>query len=317
MSAYVGRYAPSPTGDLHLGNALAAVCAWARARRAGGRVVLRMDDLDRPRAKEGAAARIEDDLATLGLTFDAGPGTDDIGAPYVQSHNEREYFLHAGRLRSLGRLYACRCSRKDIQRAASAPHEGEEGPAYPGTCRELDLPFDDPSLPVAWRFRVPPGVRAIDDALCGRYEQDVATVVGDFVVKRKDGVYGYHLACVVDDNRQGVTEVVRGRDLLASSPRQAQLYDAFELPVPGYAHTPLWIEGDGKRMAKRRGDRTLRALFAQGETGEQVLGRIGRALGVCGAGEAIDAEALAQRLDDETLRPAAVTDAGPVPAQVG
>jgi glutamyl-tRNA synthetase len=312
MSGYVGRYAPSPTGDLHLGNALAAVCAWARARRAGGRVLLRMEDLDQPRAVAGAAARIERDLARLGLDFDAGPGTDDEGAPYVQSECGPLYDQAFVKLVAAGRLYACRCSRKDLARLASAPHEGEEGPAYGGACRSLHLPMEGDALAVAWRFRVEAGEERVLDGLAGPSAQDVAAAVGDFVVRRKDGIVAYHLAVVVDDARQGVTEVVRGRDLLSSTPRQVQLYRALGEPVPAYAHIPLWVGPDGHRLAKRKGDETLGALLERGVCPEELLGRIGRALGVCAAGERLSARALADRLDDDVLRAERVSDDGPL-----
>lgn len=312
MPGYVGRYAPSPTGDLHLGNALAAVAAFARARRRGGRFLLRLDDLDLPRVVPGAAERITEDLACLGLAFDAGPGSVDEGAPYVQSACGPLYEEALAKLRAAGRLYACRCSRKDLQRLASAPHVGEEGPPYPGTCRELDLPLDDPSLPVAWRFRVAPGDVVIEDALQGAFVQDVAREVGDFVVRRKDGIVAYHLAVVVDDARQGVTEVVRGRDLLQSTPRQVQLYEALSEAPPAYAHAPLWTGPDGHRLAKRRGEGTLRALCDDGTSLDELRGAIGRALGVAGPGERLSAAALFERIDDDVLAVADVTDAGPV-----
>lgn len=305
---YVGRYAPSPTGDLHLGNVLAAVCAWARARQAGGRILLRMEDLDRPRVVPGAAERIVEDLERLGLSFDAGPHRDDGRGPYVQSQCLPRYEAALERLREQGHLFACRCSRKDLQRIASAPHAGEEGPVYPGTCRDAGLPFDDPDLPVSWRFRVAPGVVEIEDRLAGRYAQDVASEVGDFVVRRKDGIFAYHLAVVVDDARQGVTEVVRGRDLLSSAPRQVLLYRALDEAPPAYAHVPLWLEKDGRRLAKRRGSETLHALFEAGVSPEEILGRVGRALGVAEAGERLDADALAARLVPEVLSAAAVIE---------
>lgn len=312
MTQYVGRYAPSPTGDLHLGNVLAAVCAWARARQAKGRLVLRMEDLDQPRVVEGAAERILEDLARLGLDFDTGPGSVDEGAPYVQSQCGPLYDAALEKLFESGRLYACQCSRKDLARLASAPHAGEEGPPYPGTCRELDLPFDDPSRPVSWRFRVEPGEVVIEDRLQGRYAQDVAREVGDFVVRRKDGIVAYHLAVVVDDARQGVTEVVRGRDLLSSTPRQVLLYRALDEAVPAYAHIPLWTGPDGQRLAKRKGEGTLRALFDAGMTPEEVLARVGRALGVARGDERLTAAALLERLTEEALSVAKVTDEGPL-----
>jgi glutamyl-queuosine tRNA(Asp) synthetase len=300
-SSYVGRYAPSPTGDLHLGNALAAVVAWARARRAGGACRLRMEDLDLPRVVPGAAARIEADLATLGLAFD--------GPTLVQSQHVARYRAALADLRARGLLYACKCSRKEL---ASAPHVGEEGPAYPGTCRALALPFDDPQLPVAWRFRVEPGEVVVEDALQGRFTQDVQREVGDFVVMRKDGVIPYQLAVVVDDLHQGVTEVVRGRDLLSSAPRQVLLFRALARDgqrTPTFAHTPLWVDERGERLSKRRGDEPtlLRALFDRGESGPQVLGRIARALGIAASErDGIDAPALADALDDAKLARATV-----------
>lgn len=305
---YVGRYAPSPTGDLHLGNVLAALCAWARARRAGGRCRLRIEDLDTPRVVPGATARILEDLRTLGLSFD--------GELLVQSRDLAPYHEALARLRALGLLYACRCSRKDLARVASAPHEGDEGPPYPGTCRDLGLPFDDPALPVAWRLRVPAGLVVVDDALQGRFAQDVAREVGDFVVKRKDGLIAYQLAVVVDDLRQGVTEVVRGRDLLSSAPRQVQLFDALGGQAPRFAHVPLLVDATGARLAKRNmesatrsgeGATLLRSLMATGPSAERVIGMLGHALGVCGAEACLDAEKLAERLDDEALRRATVS----------
>lgn len=297
---YVGRVAPSPTGDLHAGNAFAALCAWARARRVGGRCLLRIEDLDTPRVVAGASAHILEDLAALGLAFD--------GAPLVQSHDLSPYLSALDTLRAQGALYACRCSRKDLARAASAPHEGEEGAPYPGTCRELGLPFDDPALPVAWRFRVPDGTVVVEDALQGSFAQDVQREVGDFVVRRKDGLLAYQLAVVVDDLRQGVTEVVRGRDLLTSAPRQVQLFRALGATVPAFAHLPLLVDEGGARLAKRSGDgqRSLRALLARGASQQRVLGAFGAALGVCEVGESIGAAALAVRLDDAVLRRATV-----------
>ncbi|OGQ12000.1 MAG: tRNA glutamyl-Q(34) synthetase GluQRS [Deltaproteobacteria bacterium RBG_16_71_12] len=298
---YLGRYAPSPTGDLHVGNAFAAVCAWARARRAGGRCLLRIEDLDTPRVVAGSAERIVEDLMALGLTFD--------GDALVQSRDLSPYHDALARLRAAGALYACRCSRRDLARAASAPHEGDEGPPYPGTCRDLGLPFDEPAPPVAWRFRMPAGVVTVDDALQGPLAQDVRREVGDVVVRRKDGLIAYQLAVVVDDLRQRVTEVVRGRDLLSSAPRQAQLCRALGATPPSFAHVPLLVDGAGARVAKRSmgAELTLRALFARGLSSARVLGMIGRALGVCEETASIDAATLAARLDDDVLRRATVT----------
>lgn len=293
---YVGRYAPSPTGDLHLGNALAAVCAWARARRAHGACLLRIEDLDTPRVVAGSRERIEEDLARLGLTFD--------GEVLVQSEHTDRYHAALMQLREAGLVYACKCSRKDLLRAASAPHEGEEGPPYPGTCRDLALPFDDPELPVAWRFRVD-GARnvVVEDALQGTYAQDVESVVGDFIVKRKDGLLAYQLAVVVDDILQGVTEVVRGRDLLSSSPRQVLLFRALGGTPPRFAHIPLWVDAEGHRLSKRNGTSPdlLRTLWARGVSPADVIERIAAILDVISVNPVRDVRALADLLDDEIL----------------
>lgn len=276
------------------------MCCWARARRAGGRCLLRIEDLDTPRVVAGATERILEDLCALGLDFD--------GEVVVQSRDLAPYHQALAHLRASGALYACRCSRKDLARAASAPHEGEEGPPYPGTCRALGLPFDDPALPVAWRFRVPAGAVTVDDALQGRFTQDVQAEVGDFVVRRKDALIAYQLAVVVDDARQGVTEVVRGRDLLSSAPRQVQLFRALGAPPPRFAHVPLLVDDTGARLAKRSADAPalVRDLLASGLTGARVLGLMGHALGVCDQGEHLDAAALALRLDEAPLRRAFV-----------
>lgn len=294
--SYVGRYAPSPTGDLHLGNALAAICAWARARRAGpaARCLLRIEDLDTPRIVDGARERIEEDLARLGLTFDG----DDV---LVQSEHTDRYHAALMQLRAAGLVYACKCSRKDLLRAASAPHEGEEGPPYPGTCRALALPFDEPELPVAWRFRVDEdSVVTVHDALQGEYTQDVARMVGDFVVKRKDGLLAYQLAVVVDDILQNITEVVRGRDLLSSAPRQVLLFRALGATPPKFAHIPLWVDAEGHRLSKRNGTSPdlLRTLHARGVSPADVVGRIAAVLGIDGVR---DVATLAARLDDAVL----------------
>lgn len=299
MSGYVGRYAPSPTGDLHLGNALAAFCAWAQARRQGGRCLLRIEDLDTPRVVPGSAARLQEDLAALGLHFD--------GEVLTQSAHLGRYQAALDTLRARGLVYGCACTRKELSRAASAPHAGEEGPPYPGTCRDKGLPLADPARPVSWRFRVGPGRVRVEDRWQGTLEQDVAAEVGDFVLKRRDGIFAYQLAVVVDDLFQGVTEVVRGRDLLSSAPRQVLLARALGGEPPRFAHLPLWVDEAGQRLSKRRGEEPtlLRVLRAQ-ESAGRILGRLGRALGVCSAGEEIDAPTLAARLQEESLQRAEV-----------
>ena len=296
--SYVGRYAPSPTGPLHLGNLFAAVWATYRARRVQGRLFLRMEDLDAARCRPEYARCILEDLEALGFRFDAGPGTVDSWGPYVQSERLDRYEWALKHLADQGLTYRCRCSRKEIANHASAPHAGEEGPIYPGTCR---LRVPDEGSPCAIRFRVPDERVCVTDHWAGEVCQHLPSEVGDFVVRRKDGVMAYHLAVVVDDALQGVTEVVRGRDLLSSSPRQVSLFRALGYPAPSFAHLPLWVGEDGHRLAKRRGDQTIRALL-EAESPEAILSRVGRVLGVCESGEPLTLEALLERLDDEMAR---------------
>ena len=296
--SYVGRYAPSPTGPLHLGNLFAAVWATYRARRAQGRLFLRMEDLDAARCRPEFAAFILEDLAALGFQFDAGPGTDDAWGPYVQSDRLMFYENALKHLSERGLTYRCRCSRKEIANHASAPHAGEEGPIYPGTCRDRSLGEEHAC---ALRYRVPDERVCVEDHWAGQVCQHLPSEVGDFVVRRKDGVMAYHLAVVVDDALQGVTEVVRGRDLLSSSPRQVSLFEALGYRAPSFAHLPLWVDEEGRRLAKRKGDQTLRALLKL-ESPEQVLSRVGLVLGVCESGEPLDLNELLQRMDDEMGR---------------
>lgn len=263
----IGRYAPSPTGLLHVGNAFAAVITLARARRRGGRCLLRIEDLDTPRVLPGAAHTILDDLAALGLRFDAFDvvGSSDHGLREAtidgvlwQSRRTRAYEQALQRLIAADLVYACRCSRKDLQRAASAPHVGDDGPAYPGTCRDLGLALDAPETALRVRIdrlvdRFAGGVRdvVVRDAWQGTYTQDVVAEVGDIVVRRKDGLFSYQLAVVVDDGAQEITEVVRGVDLLSSAPRQVLLHQALGQKSPGFAHLPMLVDEAGERLSKR------------------------------------------------------------------
>ena len=312
---YRGRYAPSPTGDLHLGNLLAAMVAWARARQSKGEIWLRMEDLDEAREVPGAAKRILEDLAHLELDFDAGPQHPVGNETFVQSTSKAHYEKALRKLSDRQLLYGCTCSRKDLAQLASAPHVGEDGPPYPGFCRDAGHSITDTQPPRALRFRVPSGSVSFEDVLQGEYSQDVASRVGDFVVRRKDNVHAYQLAVVVDDGRQGITEVVRGCDLISSTPRQIQLFRALDYPIPQFAHLPLWVDGTGERLAKRSGSRTVRALLEAGESPSQILGRVGRALGVCSEGEKIRARDLAERMTPEVLSVRRISDDGPLPAK--
>lgn len=244
-----GRFAPSPTGPLHLGSLVAAVGSWLFARRAGGRWLVRMEDLDRPRVVPGSAEEILEALRRYGLEWD--------GDVVYQSQRTTLYETALAQLREKGLVYDCGCSRAELQRTASAPLGRE--PVYPGTCRN-GLPPGREARAV--RFRAPNETIAFDDLLRGRVEENVAEVTGDFVVRRADGVFAYQLAVVVDDAAQGVTQVVRGGDLLSSTARQIALQRALGLPTPEYAHLPLVVNADGSKLGKRDGALPLPSLDA-------------------------------------------------------
>jgi glutamyl-tRNA synthetase len=269
------RFAPSPTGDLHLGGALTALAShWlARSAPKGGQTLLRVEDLDRPRVVAGAEARQEEDLAWLGLDWDLGP--------YRQSERLDEYERALRQLGALGRTYPCDCSRAEIARVASAPHEGEEV-VYPGTCRDLPPERELRRAP-AWRLRVETSdVVAWTDGVRGPVEPGLVRAGGDFVLRRGDGVFAYQLAVAVDDLVMGITAVVRGDDLVASTPRQLLLMKllAGSERLPEYWHLPLVRAADGTRLAKRTPGSTVRDLRARGHSAERVVGQLAHALGL-------------------------------------
>jgi glutamyl-tRNA synthetase len=267
-SAHRGRFAPSPTGPLHLGNAWAALLGWLWARSEGGTFALRIEDLDAARCRPEFTDALRRDLDWLGLTFD--------GPVLVQSQRGAVYEAALQRLAEAGRVYPCFCSRAEVARAATAPHgAAEDGPVYPGTCAHLSTSQPEARghpRPPALRFRAEAGAARFVDALHGSVEQDVQAVVGDFVVRRNDGVASYQLAVVVDDAESGVTHVLRGEDLLTSTPRQLQLASALGLAAPAYAHVPLLLGEDGKRLAKRSGPPGLTELRQAGVPPEGVVG---------------------------------------------
>ena len=254
MPAVRGRFAPSPTGPLHLGSLVAAVGSWLFARSAGGEWLVRMEDLDGPRVVPGAADEILRALERYGLAWD--------GEVAVQSGRTRLYEEALGRLRSAGLAYDCGCTRAEVARAAGAPDASDpvDAAVYAGTCRNGLAPG---RAARAVRFRVPEGMVAFEDRVRGRVEEEVARAVGDFVVKRADGPFAYQLAVVVDDGAQGVTEVVRGGDLLSSTARQIALQRALGLPAPSYAHLPLVLGPDGRKLGKRDGALPLETLDAR------------------------------------------------------
>jgi glutamyl-tRNA synthetase len=287
------RFAPSPTGDLHLGGAWTALASWAFARAMGGRTVLRVEDIDTPRVVAGSAERIGEDLAWLGLSWDVGP--------IAQSTRLALYEESLAKLDAAGLTYPCDCSRAEIARAASAPQGGDEGreSVYPGTCRDAS-PGRELKRPPAIRLRVPEGTTiAFDDAIRGYVEEDVAKQVGDFVLRRGDGVFAYQLVVAIDDAEMGISHVVRGDDLLGSTARQILLMRLLDqVRVPIYAHVPLVVAPDGERLAKRTRGRTVRELAERGMPAEALIGILAHGLGLIddSASEALSAREVASAL---------------------
>lgn len=276
-----GRYAPSPSGDLHLGNLRTAILAWAMARRGGKSFYMRVEDLDRVRP--GAAERQLSDLQAMGLDWDVSPGSaaestegKEAGVLY-QSTRLAAYERAVQRLREAGLVYECYCTRREIQEASSAPH-GAPG-AYPGTCRGLSEAQREErraQRPPALRLRAERTSYTVHDDFYGLY----TGLVDDFVLVRNDGTYAYNLTSVVDDAFVGVEQIVRGDDLLPSAPRQAYLAGLLGLPQPRYAHVPLALNEEGKRLAKRDGAVTLPQLQEAGVTIPEVLGWIAASIPV-------------------------------------
>ena len=295
------RFAPSPTGDLHVGGAWTALASWALARAAGGTTVLRVEDIDTPRVVHGSAARITEDLVWLGLAWDEGPNGAGLHALYTQSERAPIYDAKLASLAAAGLTYACDCSRAEISRVASAPHAGEEI-IYPGTCRDAPSNREMKRAP-AIRLRVPVGSLVVfDDLVRGRIEQHVGESVGDFVLRRGDGVYAYQLVVAVDDAAMDVTHVVRADDLLGSTARQILLMELLgteRAHIPAYAHVPMVVAADGERLAKRAGSATIRALRERGIPREAVIGTLAAGLGLVAG----PARPLAPREVAATLQP--------------
>ena len=268
----VGRFAPSPTGDLHVGSALAALAAWASVRSVGGRFLVRIEDTDGPRVVPGASERQLGALRRLGLDWD--------GPVVRQSERGDLYDAALARLAAAGRLFACRRSRRDLAGLASAPH-GPDGPPYPAAWRTPPLTPDalGRTAEAAVRFQVAPGEVRFTDLVQGVVTENVASTVGDVVLRRRDGVVAYQLAVVVDDIAQGVTEVVRGADLLGSTARQIQIIGALGATVPTYAHVPLLVSTAGDKLSKRDGALSVDALFDAGVPAEALVGWLAGMLG--------------------------------------
>jgi len=279
-NVYRGRIAPSPTGYLHAGHALTFWHAQERAQANSGTMILRVEDLDPQRCRPEFCDAIIPDLSWFGLRWDEGPDVGGPTGPYSQSERQDHYLDAWTKLRDAGLIYPCRCSRKDVLQTAVAPHDEDEEPIYPGTCRPVtEAQIDSArnhSEPqgVHWRFQVPDGeeLRFRDERL-GEQQAVAGKDFGDFVVWRKDDVPAYQLAVVVDDAAMNVTEVVRGEDLLTSTFRQLLLYRALGKEIPKFYHTALITDESGKRLAKRHASQSLRALRGSGVTPEQIRSR--------------------------------------------
>lgn len=295
-----GRFAPSPTGALHVGNLRTALVAWLSARAAGGRFIVRMEDLDRVTSSRDHERRQLADLAAIGVDHD--------GDVVRQSERFDLYDAAIERLTAAGSTYPCFCTRREIHEAVSAPHAdgGLPDGAYPGTCRRLSAAERRRRAADAAAAGRRPALRldasaaapvTVHDRLAGEY----TGVVDDVVLRRNDGVPAYNLAVVVDDAAQGVTEVVRGDDLLSSTPRQIHLQRLLGLPEPTYLHVPLVLDPDGARLAKRHGAVTLGDLASIGVTAHDVVSALAHSLGLAESGEAVAASDLVERFDVHRL----------------
>ena len=298
-----GRFAPSPTGDLHLGNLRTALVAWLAARSSGRRLLVRMEDLDRHNSSTSNADRQLADLAALGLDWD--------GEVVFQGDRFDLYRDAIDRLATSGRVYPCFCTRREIRAeidaAAAAPHEHLPVGAYPGTCRDLTEGERAERLAAgrrpALRLRTDGESIVVDDVVAGRFEG----AVDDVVLARADGVPAYNLAGVVDDGVQGVTQVVRGVDLLASTPRHVLLQRLLGFPTPEYLHVPLVVGDDGQRLAKRHGAVTLDALGEEGWSPADVVAALARSLGLAVQGERVTVQRLVERFDPALIPTSPVT----------
>ena len=271
----VGRFAPSPSGRMHLGNIYSAVLSWLSARSQGGRWILRLEDLDRQRCHPEYATQIEDDLRWLGLDWDEGGTLGGPNGPYYQSQRTEFYINALEQLRGTGRLYPCFCTRADIM-ASSAPHQSDGMIVYSGKCRQLtaaQIADLQATRKPAIRLAVDNTDGSFTDLHYGPQPYNLARDCGDFILRRADGNFAYQLAVVVDDALMGVTEVVRGCDLLTSTPQQILLYQLLGYPVPQFAHIPLLIAPDGRRLAKRNAGTDMGSL-RQRYTPQQLLGLI-------------------------------------------
>ena len=283
-----GRFAPSPSGRMHLGNLFSALLAWLSVRSQGGVMLLRMEDLDPDRCREEYAAQVARDLEWLGLDWDEGYGAGGSSGPYRQSERGELYAQAFQSLEKSGLTYPCYCTRAE-RLAASAPHAGERLDVYDGRCRRRS-PEELEELAgrrrPAWRVKVPGREISFTDGLQGAVRENLARDCGDFIIRRSDGVWAYQLAVTVDDGMMGVTEVVRGRDLLSSTPRQLWLLEELGFPAPAYTHVPLLLAPDGRRLSKRDRDMDVEAL-RDTKTSREITGELAFLCGLLPKPEAV------------------------------
>ena len=298
----VGRFAPSPSGRMHLGNVFSAMMAWLSVRSAGGEMVLRIEDLDPDRCRPEYAEQLKRDLAWLGLDWDR--------EQTPQSRRTEAYRAQFARLEAMGLVYPCYCTRSELH-AASAPHASDGNVIYAGTCRTL-TPAEraEKTRRPAWRLRVPDRDTAFRDGVQGLYHENLAHDCGDFIIRRSDGVYAYQLAVVTDDAEAGVTQIVRGQDLLSSTPRQLYLQELLGLPAPDYYHVPLLTAPDGRRLSKRERDLDMGALRER-YTPEALLGLLAHACGLLSHSEAVRADELAGEFSWRMVRKENIVIANP------
>lgn len=306
-----GRYAPSPTGLIHIGNARTALTAWLSARSQNGTSIWRLEDLDTPRVVKGMAEAAQEDLAWLGLDWDEGPGLPNGRyGPYVQSQRYDRYDEALRKLFQKDLLFPCRLSRKDLQGVASAPHGNERVSPYPASLRPACLDpgwfealqtAENPEATI--RFKVHDRPVTFEDRVFGRIVERVDQTTGDFVLKRRDGFYAYQLAVVVDDLLMGVSEVVRGEDLLGSTARQIQLIEALGGSPPSYAHVPLVFNEKGEKLSKRDAALSLRSLRENGVQPQQLTGYLAYTLGILDRPVACEPRDLVPLFRWEKMRP--------------
>lgn len=276
-----GRLAPSPTGGLHVGHARTFLLAWLMVRSQGGRILLRVEDLDASRVRASAVQGAVEDLRWLGLSWDEGPDLGGSVGPYVQSERLGSFREALEHLKADERVYPCSCTRAEIARFASAPHQEDEGPTYPGLCAGRRVADAEAMVgrPFVWRFRVPEGLLEWDDLFLGKVTIDPSRMGGDFLVAREGVGPSYQLAVTVDDAAMGVTQVIRGDDLVSSTPRQILLYQALGRRPPEFGHVGMVLGPDGRRLAKRDGSIKLGTLREAGMDPSGLVGWLARTLG--------------------------------------